>query len=245
MKNFNLVPTLLICCLFAGCSTFYSPKIDPYIVSPIETGPNQYLVVGRVTDSAGGEPLIRQIALNKASKKCSKDNNFLQVIEIQNGRWSNGATIDVFFRCLSNLEKNILYSESVTSRYSVPKKNTQIYKPELIKSLEGEWFKYGETISEYFYLLSSIYQTTDKTKEVWVLYDLKQTSKYGYGSIKVLYEHHCSNELIQGRTRALRSITYDGPMGEGNIIQSIHSSRTWRTIEPYTMGDERQNIVCN
>ena len=151
----------------------------------------------------------------------------------------------MFFKCLTSLEKDILYSESVNSRYSVPKKETQIYKPELIKSLEGEWFKYADTVSEDFYLLSNIYQTSDETKEVWVLYDLKQTSKFGYGSIKVLYEHQCSNELIQGRTRALRSVTYDGPMGEGNVIQSIHSSRNWRTVEPYTISEERQNIVCN
>ena len=116
---------------------------------------------------------------------------------------------------------------------------------ELIKNLEGEWFKYAETVSEDFYLLSNIYQTSDKTKEVWVLYDLKQTSKFGYGSIKVLYEHQCSNELIQGRTRELRSVTYDGPMGEGNIIQSINSSRNWRKIQPYTISEERENIVCN
>ena len=65
------------------------------------------------------------------------------------------------------------------------------------------------------------------------------------GSIKVLYEHQCSNELIQGRTRALKSVAYDGPMGEGNIVQSIYSTRNWRKIEPYTMSEERQNIVCN
>ena len=245
LKRLILISLSLTYFVLTGCSSFYIPEIDPYVVSPIETGPNQYLVVGRATDSVGGEPLIRQIAISKASKKCTKENNHLQVIEIQNGRWSNGATIDVFFRCVTDLEKDILHSESVTSRYSVPRKETQIYKPELIKNLEGEWFKYAETVSEDFYLLSNIYQTSNKTKEVWVLYDLKQTSKFGYGSIKVLYEHQCSNELIQGRTRELRSVTYDGSMGEGNIIQSINSSRNWRKIQPYTISEERENIVCN
>ena len=245
MVNSKLILSLPVFCFFTGCSTFYSHKIDPYVVSPIETGPNQYLVVARASDYVGGEPLIRQIALSKATKKCSTENNHLQVIEIQNGRWSNGATIDVFFKCLNSIEKDILSSESIISRHSVPKKDTQIYKPELIKSLEGEWFKYAETVAEDFYLLSNIYQTSDQTKEVWVLYDLKQTSRYGYGSIKVLYEHQCSNELIQGRTRALKSVAYDGPMGEGNIVQSIYSTRNWRKIEPYTLSEERQNIVCN
>ena len=93
MFNSKLILSLPVFCLFTGCSSFYSHKIDPYVVSPIETGPNQYLVVARASDYVGGEPLIRQIALSKATKKCSTENNHLQVIEIQNGRWSNGATI--------------------------------------------------------------------------------------------------------------------------------------------------------
>ena len=245
MKQLKILTAPLITISITSCALSPLPKIDPYVVSPIETGPNQYLIVARASDYAGGEPLIRQIALSKANKLCSQNNSHLQVMEIQNGRWSNGATIDVFFKCLNSIEKDILSSESIISRHSVPKKDTQIYKPELIKSLEGEWFKYAETVAEDFYLLSNIYQTSDQTKEVWVLYDLKQTSRYGYGSIKVLYEHQCSNELIQGRTRALKSVAYDGPMGEGNIVQSIYSTRNWRKIEPYTLSEERQNIVCN
>jgi hypothetical protein len=245
MKHFKLILLVSITTLLASCSSFLHPKIDPYVVSPIETGPNQYIVVARASDYAGGEPLIRQLALSKASKHCSKEKNNLQVVEIQNGRWSKGATIDVFFKCLTDIEKDIIYSESVTSRYSVPKKGIKIYKPELIKNLEGEWFKYAETVSEDYYLLSNIYETLNKTKEVWVLYDLKKSSKYGHGSIKVLYEHQCSNELVQGRTRAVKSVSFDGPMGYGNVVQAIHASKNWQTIEPYTMSDERQNIVCN
>lgn len=231
--------------ILSGCSSILLPKVDPYIVSPIETGPNQYLVVARASDYVGGEPLIRQLSLSKAKKHCTKNKNHLQVIEIQNSRWSNGATIDVFFKCLTSNEKLIIYSESVSGRYSVPKKVVQVYKPELVKSLEGEWFKYAETVSEDHYLMSKIYETASKTKEVWVLYDLKKSGKYGLGSIKVLYEHQCSNELVQGRTRALKSVTYDGAMGYGKVVKAIHSRKKWRSIQPYTMSDERQTIVCN
>jgi hypothetical protein len=245
MKLLHLIYLILGALLLTGCSSILLPEIDPYVVSPIETGPNQYLVVARASDYIGGEPLIRQIAISKANKKCSDENNNLQVIEIQNGRWSKGATIDVYFKCLSNTEKDIVLSESISSRHTIPKKQIQIYKPKLIKSLEGEWFKYAETVSEDYYLLSSIYETSNQTKEVWVLFDLKKSSKYGHGSIKVLYEHQCSNELIQGKTRALKSVSYDGPMGHGKVIQAVHASKNWQNVQPFTMSDERQNIVCN
>ena len=244
MNRYNSIILIISTCVLFGCTSFPLPKIDPFVVSPIETGPNQYLVVARAADYAGGEPIIRQVALSKAKKYCSRKNNNLQVIEIQNGRWSSGATIDVYFKCLTNLERDIIFSESVSSRYSVPRKNVEIYKPELVKGLEGERFKYAETASEDYYLLSNIYKTNDETKEVWVLYDLKKSSKYGSGSIKVLYEHQCSNDLIEGKTRALKSVSYDGPMGHGNVMQAIHSTEKWRYIMPYTMSDERQNIVC-
>ena len=245
MKQLKILTAPLITISITSCAPSPLPKIDPYVVSPIETGPNQYLIVARASDYAGGEPLIRQIALSKANKLCSQNNSHLQVMEIQNGRWSKGATIDVFFKCLTKIEKDIIFYESISSRYSTPKKETQIYKPKLIKEVRGEWFKYAETVSEDYYLLSSVYETKNKTREVWVLFDLKKSSKYGHGSIKVLYEHQCSSELIQGRTRALKSVSYDGPMGQGNVTQAIHSKNEWKKIQPFTMSSERQSIICN
>ena len=245
MKNLNLVSLISLTLLFAGCSSIPFSKIDPYVVSPMETGPNQYIVVARASDLAGGEPLVRQLALNKARNFCLNGNNSLQVTEIQNGRWSKGATIDIFFSCLTNNEKNIILSESVSRRNSPPKKEIKVYRPELVKGLEGVWFKYAETNNEDYYILSNIYETSSNTREAWAMYDLKQSSKFGSGSIKVLYEHQCSNELIQGRSRAIKTVEYDGAMGQGNITKTINARTNWKKIQPYTMSYERQSLVCN
>ena len=73
------------------------------------------------------------------------------------------------------------------------------------------------------------------------MYDLKQSSKFGSGSIKVLYEHQCSNELIQGRTRAIKTVEYDGAMGQVILQKPLILVQGWKKIQPYTMSYERQS----
>ncbi|OUW05849.1 MAG: hypothetical protein CBD16_00645 [Betaproteobacteria bacterium TMED156] len=228
-----------------GCSTLPFPKIDPYVISPIETGPNQFMVVARASDYIGGEPLIRQLAINKAKKHCEKDGNFHQVTDIKNGRWANGASIDIFFKCLNSDERDYIYSKSLSGLNYLQNDKISVYKPEFIKGIDGEWFKYAETASEDYYILTNFYETASSTREVWVLYDFKPSSIYGPGSIKVLYEHICSNELIQGRIRAIKTVAYDGPMGNGKVTNATHVKRKWDKIQPFTMSDERQQLICD
>ena len=105
----------------------------------------------------------------------------------------------------------------------------------------AEWVKYweGDNGDSYYYDPSTIKRNGNLVR-VWEISDLKERSKSGVLSARMLPEHDCKED----RRRQLYFSTHSGPMSQGETLYSDTTTGPWRYIPPDTVAEDLLKILC-
>jgi len=104
----------------------------------------------------------------------------------------------------------------------------------------AEWVKVGENDHAFYYIDPATIRKNGDLRRVWEITDLKQRSKYGVMSRRVLNEYDCKEE----RQRILSLSTHSDPMANGRTISSDSEPSEWDYAPPNTSVQTILRIVC-
>lgn len=107
--------------------------------------------------------------------------------------------------------------------------------------VSAEWTLAIETDQTNYYVDNSTFKIAHGMRQVWVLRDNKQPSKYGDQSSTALFQFDCA----QRRYRTLRNSTYTGQMATGRITATVNETQAWSVLRTETPGGLLTKIACN
>jgi len=79
--------------------------------------------------------------------------------------------------------------------------------------------------------------------KMWALYDFKTVEKFhqaSYLSLKSQQQYDC----IEGRSRTLAQSFFEGYMGDGDVVFTDSTERSWNPVAPGSMGESLWRLAC-
>jgi hypothetical protein len=104
----------------------------------------------------------------------------------------------------------------------------------------AEWSRVARSSRGVYYLNEQSIRDTPKGRMAFQLLNLKEPDQQGYRSYTFLYEYQCA----RGRTRFVRSESFEGHMGEGPSTVDNEPLLYFTTPKSGTVESKIARLVC-